>query len=99
MDRSQARLVFDESDARALFDELAARLKAFDSIECVSHHVRSVFEECLAGRGFEFTYADAGAALGASEGVIKVKIGGSLEGVLATLRAMQGDVFLAHGSS
>jgi hypothetical protein len=92
----QAKVVFDEGHARKLFAELAIRLKAFDSFESVPEHVRSVLKECLAGRGFEFAYTSAGAALSAGEGLVKIRIAGNLEGALATLRAMQGDDIVSH---
>lgn len=66
--------------------ELRLRLEAFDSLESVPSHVRKVLDECLAGRGLEFAYVDAGSAVAAGERLLKIRLAGSLETALAALR-------------
>lgn len=91
-----ATLAFDVAHARRILTELALRLEAFDSFESIPSEIRDVIDEALAGRGFEFSYVRGGAAGGAGDRLLKVQIVGALDEALSALRAMQGDLRVAH---
>jgi hypothetical protein len=94
-----AKFVFDEGHARKLFAELARRLEAFDSFESIPEHVRAMLKECLAGSGFEFTYADAGITTRTGERLTKIRIGGRVHDALTALRAIEFDKGVAHNDA
>jgi hypothetical protein len=91
MKSTSVRLTFDNAHLDTVLAELALYLKAFDTFESIPESIRSVIDECLSGRGFEFTCVDAGAAIGAGERLAKVQLSGRLLEVLATLRTLQGN--------
>jgi hypothetical protein len=89
-------ILFDADDFQRRLDELFLRLKAWDSFEAIPEPVRNILDDCLSGRGFEFAYVRGRATSSTGDGLLKIQVVGKLDEALATLRAMQGDVCVAH---
>ena len=76
--------------------ELAARLEALDPAESLFRQIRGDIEQGLAAPSDELICLEGGTTIGTNKLLLKVKLGPVLQDHLATLRAVQGDIFW-HG--